>query len=217
MNSFHVALEVEGPAAIFARPDTGSTPTSYPVPTYSAARGMFDAVARRPHIYVHPTRVEICRPIRYERYVTNYGGPLRKQDQIKKANNYQLFATILVDVCYRIYAEVRAKELSTRGAAREQMRRRRGRDWRPEFTRLFEYRLASGQTFYTPCLGWKEFVPRYFGPLRPATKPDPSVNDIIPAFLHSMWEHRRLKPVFRQDWHIVRGVMSYEHKRPSEV
>jgi CRISPR-associated protein Cas5d len=178
---------------------------------------MFDAVARKLHIYVHPTRVEICSPIRYERYVTNYGGPLRKQDQIKKDNNYQLFATVLVDVCYRMYGEVRAKQSSTRGAAREQVRRRRGRDWRPDFKRLFEERLASGQTFYTPCLGWKEFVPSYFGPLRPETKPEGSIDCVIPALLHSMWEHRQLSPVFKQDWRIVNGVMSYEKQRPDNV
>ncbi|MFU8858447.1 MAG: CRISPR-associated protein Cas5 [Deferrisomatales bacterium] len=212
-----IAFEVDGPVAMFTRPDTGSTPVSYPVPTYSAAKGMFECVARRPHIYIHPTRVEVCRPVRFERYVTNYGGPLRKADQIKKGNNYQLVATILVDVCYRIYADVKGKSASTRGAAREQVRRRRGRDWRPEFKRLFEERLAKGQTFFTPCLGWKEFVPRYFGPLRQGTQPDGSVNLVIPALLHSMWEHRHLKPVFRQDWHVVKGVMSYELRRPEHA
>ncbi len=35
-----IALEVAGPAAMFTRPDTGATPISYPVPTYSAAKGM---------------------------------------------------------------------------------------------------------------------------------------------------------------------------------
>jgi len=212
-----IALEIEGPVAMFTRPDTGSTPISYPVPTYSAAKGMFEAVARRPHIYVHPTRVEICRPVHYESYTTNYGGPLRKPDQFKKNNNYQLFATVLVDVCYRIYAEVRAKQSSTRGAQREQIRRRRGRDWRPDFKRIFDERLAQGRTFYTPCLGWKEFVPRYFGPLREGTGPDRSVNIDIPALLHSMWEQRQLKPVFKQNWQIVHGVMSYEKRRPDHA
>lgn len=43
--SYTVQMEVAGPAAMFARPDTGATPTSYPVPTWSAAKGMFEAVA----------------------------------------------------------------------------------------------------------------------------------------------------------------------------
>lgn len=216
-DTYEVQLEVAGPAAMFTRPDTGATPTSYPVPTWSAAKGMFDAILRRPHVYVHPTRVEICAPIRFERYVTNYGGPLRKQDQITKNNNYQLMATILVDVCYRIHGEVRMKKMSTRGDGREQKRHRRGQDWRPKFKALFEERMERGQTFYTPCLGWKEFVPSYFGPFRKGTKREGSVNDIvIPSLLHSMWEHRQLSPKFVQDWRIVEGVMSYMQKSPTE-
>ncbi len=211
-----VQLEVAGPAAMFTRPDTGATPISYPVPTYSAARGMFDAVVWRPHAYIHPTRVEICCPIRYERYVTNYGGPLRKQDQIRRNNNYQLNATILVDVCYRIYGVMRVKR-STVGKDRPQLRRRRGKDWAPELKRLFEKRLTHGQTFYTPCLGWKEFVPTYFGTFREGTAPEASINDIIPSLLHSMWERRQLNPAFKQNWSIVNGVMSYEHPTPPEV
>ena len=82
MREYEVAFEIAGPAAMFTRPDTGSTPISYPMPTFSAAKGMFDAVLWRPHVYVQPTRVEICRPVRYERYVTNYGGPLRKGKDI---------------------------------------------------------------------------------------------------------------------------------------
>jgi CRISPR-associated protein Cas5d len=217
MNPHEIAIEVEGPVAMFTRPETGSTPISYPVPTYSSAKGMFEAVARRSHIYVHPTRVEICKPVRFERYVTNYGGPLRKQDQMKKDNNYQLYATVLVDVCYRIYAEVGAKQSSTRGKARPQVRQRRGRDWRLKFKDLFDERLARGQTFYTPCLGWKEFVPSYFGPLRQGTKPDRSVNLVVPALLHSIWEERHFRPAFRQDWHIVHGVMSYDQRSPGHA
>ncbi len=202
-----IALEVAGPAAMFTRPDTGVTPVSYPVPTYSAAKGMFEAVARLSCVYIDPTRVEICGPIRYERYVTNYGGPLRKPDQIKKRNNYQLIATILVDAHYRIYAKLKEKQRSGQ----------RKMNYAEEFKKEFDRRLQDGQTFYTPCLGWKEFVPSYFGLLLPDTKPDESVNLIIPSLLHSMWEHRQVRPTYRQNWEIVKGVMSYEEPRPRDV
>jgi CRISPR-associated protein Cas5d len=213
-----VKFEIAGSAAMFARPDTGSTPVSYPVPTFSAAKGIFDAIILRPHIYVQPTRVEICKPIRYERYVTNYGGPNRSQRQLKKNNNYQLIATILVDVCYRIYGEVRMKQMSTRGKGFSQVRCRSGQDWCPRFKALFDDRLARGQTFYTPCLGWKEFVPTYLGPFRTDTRREISINDlVIPSFLRSMWEHYQLKPEFVQDWNIVQGVLSYRHHAPTEA
>lgn len=219
MNSFQVALEVEGPVAMFTRPDTGSTPISYPVPTVSAAKGMFDAVLRRPHIYVHPTVVEICKPIRFERYVTNYGGPLRKGIDIRKGNSYQLMATILVDVCYRIHGEIRMKQTSTRGKGKPQLRRRRGQDWEPRFKELFDERLERGQTRYTPCLGWKEFVPSYFGPFRERDERGRQIRPVttgeihVPAMLISMWDNQQYKPSFRERW-IVNGVMSYDHERP---
>lgn len=217
MDNYEISLEVAGPAAMWTRPDTGATPISYPVPTWSAAKGMFEAVLRRPQIHIYPTWIEICKPVRFERYVTNYGGPLRKTGQIKDNNNYQLMATILVDVSYRIHAEVRAKKMSTRGKKRPVLRERSGKDWRPQFKGLFEKRLGCGQTFYTPCLGWKEFVPSYFGPLRPDSRPDPSVDDIsIPSLLHSMWDNRKLKPKYVQNWHIVKGIMSYHSSVPEE-
>jgi CRISPR-associated protein Cas5d len=196
---FPIALEIAGPAAMFTRPDTGATPISYPVPTYSASKGIFETVLRRLDIYIRPTRIEVCKPIRYERYVTNYGGPLRKSIQIKRNNNYQLIATILVDVHYRLHAEVKEKRRSG------QRKTERGEEFRKEFDR----RLKEGQTFYTPCLGWKEFAPTYFGPLRPETKPEQNVNMVIPSLLHDMWHHHVLCPTFRQNVEIRGGVMAY--------
>jgi CRISPR-associated protein Cas5d len=217
--SHEVQLEVTGPAAMFSRPDTGATPISYPVPTSSAARGMFEAVLWRPHVYVHPTRVEILRPIRFERYVTNYGGPLRKDKDVKGKNSYQLIATILLDVGYRIYGEVCMKKTSTRGNGRKDLRLRSGQDWRRKFQLIFNERLERGQTFYTPCLGWKEFTPSYFGPFRRTDENGHEIKPLatgeihLPAFLVSLWDHRHYKPLFRQRW-IVDGVMSYEFERP---
>jgi CRISPR-associated protein Cas5d len=215
---YKVSFEIAGPAAMFTRPDTGATPVSYPVPTYSAAKAMFEAVARLKSAYISPTKVEICKPIRYESYVTNYGGPLRKLVQIKNDNNYQLIATILVDVCYRIYGEVRGK-LSTRGGDTKRRKRQRSGhdDHCAKLRDLFTERLKSGQTFYAPCLGWKELVPSYFGEFRPGSSADASIDLTIPSILHSMWEDHLLRPAFRQNWEIVNGVMSYELRRPSDA
>lgn len=61
----------------------------------------------------------------------------------------------------------------------------------------FQRRLERGRWFYTPCLGWKEFVPDYVGPpagpkplrggegwFREGTAPCATENHLIPAF----WE-----------------------------
>jgi CRISPR-associated protein Cas5d len=218
-NTYGIALEVEGPFAMFARPDAGSTPVSYPVPTYSAAKGIFEAVARIGQVLIKPVRLEVCKPIRFERYVTNYGGPLRKGEQVKNGNNYQLFATVLVDVHYRLYAELVPKRLSTNGSKRPVKRRRHGaqKDWASIFKAKFDQRLANGQTYYTPCLGWKEFVPSYFGPVRPDSKCDTNIHLTLPSFLKEMWQDKRLKPQFGQDWQIVAGAMSYQHRSPDDA
>lgn len=98
---YPIQMEIAGPTAIWTRPDTGDSPVSYPAPTYSAVKGIFEAILWGPAVEIVPTKVEICRPIQYHSYATNYGGPLRDPKNIKAGNNYQLFATVLVDVCYR--------------------------------------------------------------------------------------------------------------------
>jgi CRISPR-associated protein Cas5d len=77
---YECAFEIAGPTAMFARPDAGAAPVSYPAPTFSAAKGMFEAIVRLRSVCIRPTRVEICAPVRYQRCTTNYGGPLRKSD-----------------------------------------------------------------------------------------------------------------------------------------
>ncbi len=67
---YRVSLEVAGAAAMFARPDTGATPISYPVPTWSAAKGIFESIAffSDGSAWICPTKVEVCR------YVADSGG-----------------------------------------------------------------------------------------------------------------------------------------------
>jgi CRISPR-associated protein Cas5d len=208
---YDIAFEIAGPAAMFMRPDTGSTPISYPAPTYSAAKGMFDAVLRLRSVYVEPLWVEVCKPVRYERYVTNYHGPLRKPG----TDTYQLMATILTDVCYRIYGEVIVKR-STRGKGRTGTRERKDvENHAKAFIDEFYGRLTNFQNFYVPCLGWKEFVPSYFGLIREKDaqgrpiQPDATVDETIPSMLYSMWESRELQPTFVQNVRIDRGVLCY--------
>jgi CRISPR-associated protein Cas5d len=201
VGDYDVSLEIEGPAAIFTRPDTGAAPVSYPAPTYSAAKGIFEAIARLRSAYIHPTSVEICRPIQYASYTTNYGGPLRKSNQRSKGASYQLPATILVDVCYRIHGEVRAHTTAP------------GRNNHLHaLQEIFTRRLGLGQCHYTPCLGWKEFVASYVGPLRRDTQADASINLTIPSMLHSVFDspvNGRPGPRFVQNVRIEQGVLRY--------
>jgi len=199
--NYRVQMEIAGPAAMFNRPDTGSAFVSYPAPTYSAAKGIFESIARLKSAYIHPTRVEICRPVRFHRYATNYGGPLRKTAKLKDGTGYQLQAVILVDVCYRLYGEVR--EASPAPTKANHLHALQG---------MFERRLRGGQWFSTPCLGWQEFTPSYVGPFRETTRVEESLGLEIPSMLHTVFSAPvagQYAPRYKQHIKISKGVLVY--------
>jgi CRISPR-associated protein Cas5d len=185
-------LEVAGPLAMFARPDTGGTPTSYPAPTWSAAKGIFESIAffADGAAWICPTKVEICRQkddvggrIQFQRYTTNYGGPeressLRKEGIVSGGSSVQLFATILSNVCYRLYAFIAAPRPAD------------GINARHHLQHLFNRRLVQGRCYRTPCLGWSEFTCSYWGSFRDGiTRVDDALAIDIPSMLIAVWEH----------------------------
>ncbi len=216
---YEVKLEVAGPLAMFARPDTGGTPTSYPLPTWSAAKGVFESIAFLSDgaAWICPTKAEICRRagepgghVRFQRYTTNYGGPLRKADLFTKGaapggSSMQFFATVLSDVCYRLYGVVVGPHSSGRVNARHYLKD------------LFDRRLRQGRCFRTPCLGWSEFTCSYWGPFREGlTEIDDAVSLKVPSMLLSVWDcpiDGRYAPEFRQDVEVGKvagGMMEYD-------
>lgn len=201
--NYEVSFEIAGPAAMFTRPDTGATPVSYPAPTYSAAKGMFESIVRIKSAYIKPIKVEICTPIHYQRYTTNYGGPLRKSNQLSKGSSYQLFATILTDVCYRIYGVV--EELSTPPTVKVTTT-----NHLHLLQDKFEKRLRNGRSYHVPCLGWKEFTPSYVGEFRRDTQRDKSINEKISSMLFSVFQGDDIyAPQFKQDVEIIEGELKY--------
>ena len=201
MSQYPVSFEIAGAAAIFSRPDSGASFVSYPAPTYSALRGMFDCVAYWKSACVRPVRLEICNPIQFQRYATNYGGPLRKGNQIAGGSSYQLFATILIDVCYKVYGSVAACGPSPQG-----------HNHLHALQEMFERRLRQGRLYRTPCLGWSEFVPTYFGPLRSTTLARKDIDLVIPSMLRRVFDSDsagQYHPKFDQDVHIQEGVLSF--------
>jgi CRISPR-associated Cas5-like protein len=53
MRTYTVSLDVAGPAAIFTRPDSGASFLSYPAPTYSALKAIFECVPCDPSGFSH--------------------------------------------------------------------------------------------------------------------------------------------------------------------
>ncbi len=60
MQSYEVNLEISDPIALWARLDTLLNPVSYVAPTFSAVKGIFEAILRWKTVNVRPTRCEIC-------------------------------------------------------------------------------------------------------------------------------------------------------------
>ena len=210
MKRYTVQLEISGPIALWARPDTLPNPVSYVAPTFSGVKGIFESILRWQSINIRPTRCEICAPIQIHRYAFNYGGPLRKSSQIKDGTSLQIFAQVLINVCYRLYAEL--DEVS------------RGPDgtFAPHaYQDAFSRRLERGQWFYTPCLGWKEFVPDYVGPFRDGTAACPTENHVIPAFLEMVFDQpqngQRGSETYLRGVRVSNGVLEYKHEEHDDA
>lgn len=212
MKNYSISLEISGPSAMWTRPDTGDAPVSYLAPTYSAAKGIFESVCWLKSAVVRPTHVEICQPPVWHTYTTNYGGPLRKSDSVRKGNSFQLLATVLVNVCYRIHGEVGDIDHDRGQTERSNAYRRTKINGAHAYQEMFQRRLMKGQWYSTPCLGWKEFVPNYVGPLRSDSAPCASVNACLPSMLRAVFSqpsHGVYAPSFRQSVEIRQGVLHY--------
>jgi CRISPR-associated protein Cas5d len=179
MKSYPIQMEVSGPTAMWTRPDTGDAPVSYPAPTYAAVKGMFESILWLKNAEVIPLFVEICAPVVYHTYTTNYGGPLRKPGVIKKGGGYQLIATVLVNVCYKLYARVE----SVKKEKQPDSPNGSDNNGAHAYQEIFQRRLSRGQCHTIPFLGWKEFAPDYVGPLRDSTQPENDLETVIPSIL----------------------------------
>lgn len=214
--SYPIFMEIAGNSAMWTRPDTGDSPCSYPAPTYSAVKAMFESILWGPAIIVIPHKVEICAPIQYHNYTCNYGGPLRSSKNIKGGDNYQLCATVLIDVCYRLYAYVmpnnKKSELPEKALAWD------GRTTSPghAYQAMFNRRLSRGQSYAILAMGWKEFTSSYFGPFRDTTEVCSDMPDIpIPSMLRTVFPDTcksGFKAIYDTDLIIHQGVLVYPNK-----
>lgn len=211
--SYPIEMEISGSNAMWTRPDTGDCPVSYPAPTYSAVKAIFESISWGPDVEIIPTKVELCKPVQYHSYCTNYGGPLRSSTAIKQGNNYQLYATVLIDVCYKLYADVVPNHHKI--GLPERARQWDDRTTSPghAYQSIFQRRLQRGQAFAIPVLGWREFTPSYFGKLRATTEVLADLPTIvIPSMLRQVFSNGYQSPVsyvYDNDLMIKNGVLEY--------
>lgn len=214
---YPIQMEISGSTALWTRPDSGDSPVSYPAPTYSAVKALFETVLWGPAVEIIPTKVELCKPIQWHSYVTNYGGPLRSDDQRKEGSNYQLYATVLTDVCYRLYA------VAVPNFKKEKMTAK-ALEWDKNTTapghayqEIFNRRLQKGQSYGSLCLGWREFTPSYFGAFREDTQVCTDLPDIkIPSMLRQVFSsgyNSGYRPVYDTNLMIHEGTLIYPERR----
>jgi CRISPR-associated protein Cas5d len=159
---------------------------------------------------VRPVRCEICAPVQFHRYAFNYGGPFRKSKQLRSDSSLQVFAQVLINVCYRLYAEVDWN----RGPSGESAISPDGQCAPHAYAESFKRRLKQGRWYYTPCLGWKEFVPDYVGSFRDGTSRCIAENHKIPAFLEMVFDRaqcgERGNESYLRNVRIIEGVLEYQ-------
>ncbi len=212
MKNYSVALEVSGPTAMWTRPDTGDVPVSYPAPTSGAVKGMFECILWSQWAEVVPIKVEICRPIVYHSYTTNYGGPLRKSKIMKTGGSFQLVASVLINVCYRLYADVRSEPNGYANHGRPGKQNVGTTNGAHAYEEVFKRRLNHGQFFSTPFMGWKEFTPDYVGHFREKTLVCTDINLVVPSMLRTCFpagKRCKYNPIYDQDVKIERGTLRY--------
>lgn len=217
MKIYPVELEISGSTAMWTRPDTGDCPVSYPAPTYSAVKGIFESILWGPAVQVIPTKAEICAPLQYHNYQTNYGGPLRKTKILESGGGFQLLATVLINVRYRLYAEVIPIPKMDKGRIPDSAREWDAKTNSPghAYQDIFKRRLARGQCFSMPFLGWKEFGPDYFGPFRARSIVHSEINIVLPSMLREVFSKGyATKATFSYDQNVVikDGVLEYTKK-----
>ena len=212
MKRYPIKMEIAGPMAMWTRPDTGDCPVSYPAPTFSAVRNIFQSVLWGQAVAIIPTQVDICAPLQFHTYNTNYGGPLRKPKVVETGGGFQLLATVLTDVRYRLFADVVETPPSENESEKTKEWRKRTKSPGHAYQEIFDRRLAAGQCFYTPFLGWKEFTASYFGPIRPDATPE-DVNTVLPSMFREAEyssDGKVLRFLFWQNVRIEHGTLKFD-------
>lgn len=169
-------LEVWGELACFTRPELKVERFSYPVITPSAARAIFDAIyldftrehPKKPVMRWQISRIEVLKPIQYIALMRNevkekiseravkawmrdpsklepiYADATKDQTGQDTKGRTQRQTMALKEVRYRLHGQVVLFEESP--------------ELRLKIERSFERRAKSGQCFYQPYLGCREFT-----------------------------------------------------------
>lgn len=157
-------LEVRGDFACFSRPEMKVERYSYPCPTPSAARGIFEAIYFKPEFFWQVTQIELlCPPSLIA---------LRRNEVKEKVNPRSIEQWMAgKSEVEPIWADATGEDFSGRTQRQTMALRnprfrltarivpRPGRETKQRAAdEQFVRRASQGKCFYQPCLGCREFV-----------------------------------------------------------
>jgi len=166
-------LEISGPTALWARPDTMPNPVSCVAPTFSAVKGIFEGSAGASPALVgaSPTGIFSCwksvnarptrcgrrslhpmAPVRFHRYAFNYGGQLRGRCSADLQSAVSRIFNPLCVAHSRALGDPSVLPIENRRYSRLKTC---ATGKRRAYVDAFQRRLERGRWFYTPCLGWR--------------------------------------------------------------
>lgn len=150
-------IKIQGPLACFTNPIFKTERISHNVITPSAVRGCLDAVLWHPGVTWRVSRVEIHAPIKKIQLMRNEVKGVASKDRPHidiTASRTQRHMLALRDVCYVVEATLGYDHaLGCRLSGHADYRGSRSK-----FVEMFERRLAAGQHFHHPYLGFRELA-----------------------------------------------------------
>lgn len=167
-------LEVWGKYACFSM--VNPERMSYPVPTPSAVRGIFDAIYWHPGMRWQPDKIEILSAPKYQPIpfngvtaVVNVGNPVQINPSEERA---QLQLIALCDVHYRLHAHIELFE--------------ENKSLRNKFEAIYQRYSERGQCVHQPYFGIREMA-AFFKPTESTTKPV-GYSTVIPNMLYDVFD-----------------------------
>lgn len=144
--SDYVEIEVWGDLACFSRPEGKVERLTYPVPTPSAMRGIFNAIYSKPNeFYWQVERIEVLNELKYITFKRNeVKSAVGRSSLLVEDERTQRQTVALKDVRYRVAASIVKRESFT--GTEDQLYRQALR------------RIRIGKCFFQPSLGCREFV-----------------------------------------------------------
>lgn len=163
------SIKVWGDFACFTRPELKVERVSYPVPTPSAARGVFEAILFKPEFRWRVREIKVLRPIRYL--------ALRRNEVQGVASTKNVLAAMRGKPLEPLYAD----DMDDAGSGRTQRQTLALRDVAyilsaepgplpgesedsRKYAEQFKRRVERGQCFQQPYLGCREFAAAFAPP-----------------------------------------------------